>query len=196
MYGLFLRALQNYVGFTFGAEPLARVLSAAGAPVEGFEPLLRYDKATLRGFIGTVAARLGRPAEAVLEDLGTFVITEAGFSPARRLLRFGGATFGDFLFSLEELPDRVRLALAHEEFPPLRLTDLGEGQFRLLCETDCPEIGHVLLGILRAMADDYGALVVIEAAPPRPDAAILTIRLLDARFAEGRRFDLAAAARG
>jgi hypothetical protein len=192
MYGLFLRALQNYVGFTFGSETLAQVLSVACAPVEGFEPLLRYDKATLRAFIAAVAGQLGRPADAILEDLGTFVITQEELSPARRLLRFGGATFGDFLFSLEELPDRVRLALADEDFPPLHLTDLGEGRFRLVCETDCAEIEYVLLGILRAMADDYGALVVIEAEPQYPNAAALMICLLDVRFAEGRRFDLVA----
>lgn len=193
MYGLFLRALQNYVCVTFGAEPLARALVAAGAPPEGFEPLLRYEHQTLHNLLLHVSAELGRPVEAILEDLGTFVITDEGHSAARRLLRFGGATFADFLFSLDELPDRVRLALPDEDFPILHLSDRGEGQFRLVCATDCSELGLVLLGVLRAMADDYGALVLIEAEPAHDGATVLAIRLLDAGFAEGRRFDLSAA---
>lgn len=193
MYGLFLRALQNYVCVTFGVEPLARALAAAGAPPEGFEPLLRYEHDTLRLFLSTVCAELGRPVTAVLEDLGTFVVTDAGHSAARRLLRFGGATFGEFLFSLDELPERMRLALPDAELPLLHLTDLGEGQFRLICSTDCSELGFLLLGILRAMADDYGALVTIEAERADDHAAVLSLRLLDAGFAAGRPFDLSAA---
>ncbi|WP_225028910.1 heme NO-binding domain-containing protein [Xinfangfangia pollutisoli] len=190
MYGLFLRALQSYVCVTFGAEPLARAMAAAGAPPEGFEPLLRYERQTLRNVLHQVSTQLGRPEEGILEDLGTFIITDAGYSATRRLLRFGGANFAEFLYSLEELPDRVRLALPDEDVPILHLTDLGEGQYQLVCETGCAELGVVLLGMLRAMADDYGALVTIEAEPGMEGAMILSIRLLDPRFAEGRRFEL------
>lgn len=192
MYGLFLRALQNYVCVTFGPEPLVRALAAAGAP-EGFEPLLRYEHHTLRAFLAKVCAELGRPATAILEDLGTFVVTDEGHSATRRLLRFGGTSFSEFLFSLEELPERLRLTLPDAELPLLHLTDLGEGQFRLICSTDCGELGFLMLGILRAMADDYGALVTIEAERADDQAVILSLRLLDAGFAAGRPFDLSAA---
>jgi hypothetical protein len=49
----------------------------------------------------------------------------------------------------------------------------------------------VARGLLRAMADDYGALAVIEGEDGAGDgAAVLTIRLLDTAFAEGRAFTL------
>jgi hypothetical protein len=193
MYGLFLRALQNYVCVTFGPEPLARALAAAGAPPEGFEPLLRYERQTLRDVISQVAVELGRTVAAVLDDMGTFVITDDHHSAARRLLRFGGTTFTEFLFSLEDLPERIRLALPDADLPQLHLVELGEGQFHLVCATDCHELGLLLLGILRAMADDYGALVTIEVEATGQEATILSVRLLDAGFAAGRPFDLSAA---
>lgn len=52
----------------------------------------------------------------------------------------------------------------------------------------------VALGALRAMADDYGALVLIDpdlsCATGMPGAA-LSVQLLEAAHGTGRRFDLA-----
>lgn len=193
MYGLFLRALQNYVRVTFGLDPLDRALQACGAPPEGFEPLLHYERADLRDFLARISAELGRGQDGILEDLGTFIITDEAYSAARRLLRFGGATFVEFLYSLEELPERIRFALPDDDYPVLFLRDQGEGQYRLFCGTGCAELGPLLMGILRAMADDYGALMLIEILDCSEEATILTLTLLDARFSEGRSFDLAAA---
>jgi hypothetical protein len=45
------------------------------------------------------------------------------------------------------------------------------------------------------MADDYGALVFLEAGPEAADGAVVvTIRLLDDRHAEGKAFSLGPAA--
>ena len=52
--------------------------------------------------------------------------------------------------------------------------------------------GHVVMGLLRAMADDYGALALLEHKGTRGDTEILEIQLLDTAFAEGREFELAA----
>ena len=46
--------------------------------------------------------------------------------------------------------------------------------------------------MLRAMADDYGALVLLDYAEPQDGLETVAIRLLDAAHAEGRRFSLAA----
>jgi hypothetical protein len=45
----------------------------------------------------------------------------------------------------------------------------------------------VLVGILTAMADDYGTLCLIEVE----DDNRISVRILDSTHAEGRRFDLA-----
>ena len=51
-----------------------------------------------------------------------------------------------------------------------------------------------MVGLLRAMADDYGALVVMEHMGASPGREIIAIMLLEPSFAEGRRFDLGARA--
>lgn len=193
MYGLFLRALQGYYVATFGEEAWVRMLLQAGLPIDGFEPLVAYDATRFRAVTGAAAQALGRPAEVILEDLGTFIVTNPAYTAPRRLLRFCGRSFPEFLLSLEELPDRARLALPDMDVPPIRLTHRGPGAYALHWEAEIPDLIHILLGMLRAMADDYGALVFIEGETAPDGRQALSIRLAATRFASGRRFDLAQA---
>ncbi len=192
MYGLFLRAFQGYVGSTFGLPAWAQVMARAGIMAPGFEPLLPYDALIFRKVLAAAAKVLERAPDAMLEDVGTYIVTRNPAAAPRRLLRFGGATFPEFLLSLEELPDRARLALPDLDFPRLTLTERAPGEYRLSSRVEVPELAHVLLGVLSAMADDYGALVVIEVEPPGRARAALTIRLAEASFSAGQSFNLVA----
>lgn len=196
MYGLLLRSIQAYLRATFGAVVWARVLRLSGQPVDGFEPMLPYDAAVLDSVLVASAAELNRTVEAILEDVGTFLVANPGHQSLRRLLRFGGATFSEFLQSLEELPDRARLALPDLELPQIILTETGPGFYRLKFGSSFPALYPVVLGALRATADDYGALVLIDAEPNCSccaTGAVLSVQLLEAAHGLGRRFDLSAA---
>jgi len=108
----------------------------------------------------------------------------------RRLLRFGGVDFPDFLQSMEDMKGRGHLALPDLDLPDLDLIDVAPGQFLLRCRFPVPGAGHVVMGLLRAMADDYGALVLLDHRETGPEGEVIAINLAEARFAEGRRFDL------
>lgn len=194
MYGLLIRALENFLRERHGLALWHRVTLRAQSPFDGFEPLLTYDPALIDGLITAACTELGQSRETVLEDLGTALVSNPDRDGLRRLLRFGGVNFRDFLHSLEELPDRARLAIPHLELPGLVLHDLGAGRFTLMGPPYIAGSGFILMGMLRAMADDYGALVVLELAPQIAGQDVIQIYLLDEDFAEGRRFDLAASA--
>ncbi|WP_112308766.1 diguanylate cyclase [Pseudogemmobacter bohemicus] len=192
MYGLLLRALQDYIQVTFDPESWDRIIAGSGTLPTGFEPLLPYKHEVLRHTLRLCAEELERPVSVILEDLGTWVIAAGYHGAARRLLRFCGADFADFLYSLGELPDRARLALPDLTLPDLSLEERGAGLFRLTCSNGLQELNWILLGALRAMADDYGALVLIEEENcPDGRTIALSIRLLESHFSEGRTFDLA-----
>lgn len=186
MHGLLLRALQSYVLATFGRATWDAIMAAAGIRGAGFGLLVPYDAGVLRRVLAGGAKVLARAPEAILEDLGTFIIINPEQPAVRRLLRFGGAGFEEFLLSLDELPDRLRLALPGIRFPAIRVDAAAGGHYRIVVDQGAAPVAHVLAGVIRAMADDYGALVLIEAE----EEAMLTIRLLDPRFASGRGFEL------
>jgi len=189
MDALLLRSLQGYVRDTFGPPVWQAVCRRSGLTIETFEPMLRYAPGLADRVAQGVAEVLGRPVEAVWEDMGTHLVTNPRHQGVRRLLRFGGIGFTDFLQSLEELPGRTRLALADIDLPDLSLKELAPDRFEIRCQSRVKGLVRVLVGILTAMADDYGTLSVIETDDICGDRIV--VRVLDRFHNAARRFDLA-----
>ncbi len=194
MHGLINRSIQCFLRDTYGPALWKRVADQTGVGATGFEAMLTYDDALTHAVLDAAATALSRSRDGLLEDLGTFLVSNAGFESLRRLLRFSGVTFADFLHSLDDLPARGRLALPDLDLPELELVDQGGGRFLLACSSPHRGVGHVMVGILRAMADDYGALVLLDHAGAQDEVERIEIELLDHQFAEGREFRLAAGA--
>jgi len=106
------------------------------------------------------------------------------------LLRFGGVSFVEFLHSLDDLPARARMAVDDLRLPELELFEHAQNTFELTCRHDRKGFGHVVMGMLRTMADDYGALVFLEHQGMYQGAEVIDITLIESAFAEGRSFEL------
>ncbi|MBW6505846.1 MAG: heme NO-binding domain-containing protein [Rhodobacteraceae bacterium] len=188
MHGLINRSIQHFLCKTYGAALWQAVAEAASVPAEGFEAMLPYDDALTFAMLDAAAGRLNKPRAALLEDCGAFLVS---LEPVRRLLRFGGVDYADFLASLNELPARGRMALPELDLPSLTVTAEPDGQLLLRVQGQVPGWGLVLAGLLRAVADDYGALALIDRVPLDDEQDLVTVHLLDESHASGRRFDLA-----
>jgi hypothetical protein len=191
MHGLINRALQCFLRDTYGVERWLQVARAAGFGGDGFDTMAVYDQSVTDALIDASAQMLDRPRDLMLEDMGTYLVSHPTVEPLRRLLRFGGATFMDFLLSLEDLPGRSRLAVPDIDVPELALEETEADVFLLTCRSPLQGAGHVLMGLMRAMADDYGALVLLDHLGVRDGAERLRIHVLETSFAAGRQFDLA-----
>jgi hypothetical protein len=205
MHGLMNVAIQSYFLDTFGAQNWRVIVDRAGLSQilgpDGFEPMLSYDDALTESMLDSASACLGRGRDALLEDLGTYLATAPKLERLRRLLRFGGPTYTEFLFSLDDLKGRAQLAVSDLHLPLLDIEEIEPGHFVLDCTGTTRGIGHVILGVLRALADDYGALVVLDHLGEQPcDAQAgrfrerMMITVHDPAFHTGRRFVLAGAA--
>ncbi|MEI2687065.1 MAG: heme NO-binding domain-containing protein [Cypionkella sp.] len=191
MLGLINRSIQCFLRDSFGPLIWHQVAFQARLGFDDFEPMLSYDDEMTERLIVAAAAVLQRPREVVLEDLGTYLVSHPNVEALRRLLRFGGVGFVDFLHSLEDLPERGRLALPDLELPLLEVCDLGQDDYLLRCAPMVQGVGHVMVGLLRAMADDYGALVLLEHGGDMTGDEVVRVRILDQRHTAGRRFKLA-----
>ena len=194
MHGMVNRALQGFLTATYGQHVWTQVRRQAGLPFDDFEAMLEYPDAMMPACVQSAAAVLHKQPNAVLEDLGTWLVTDPDLEPLRRLMRFSGTSFIDFLHALEDLGDRGRLVLPQLDLPQITL-ELAEGaRFRVCARWVVPGIGPILMGCLRAMADDYGALALLSLGGIAQDGTeCVDIQLLDAAFSEGRSFDLARA---
>jgi Haem-NO-binding len=190
-HGLINRAIQTFLRDTYGAAIWRRIAQEAGLGFDNFEPMLLYRRAQTVAVIKAAARILNRSPDSLLEDLGTALVARGNTDPVRRLMRFGGVTFVDFLHSLEELRGRGRMAVPELDLPDLQLDEAGPQIYRLTCTTKLPGAAHVLTGLLRAMADDYGALVLLEYEGRVEHGEAILVHLLDQNHATARRFDLA-----
>lgn len=187
MHGLINRSVQCFLRDTYGEALWRDVARCIGLPPEGFEPMLHYPDGLTASLLNTAAGRLGKPRAALLEDLGAYLVSR---EPLRRLMRFGGADYAEFLLSLDEMQGRGLMALPDLALPGITLRHAAGGRF-VLEVTGHDGWGAVLAGLLRAMADDYGALALIEVVAEGAEGTQLQVTLHEARFSAGRRFDLA-----
>ena len=194
MYGLINRSFQNFLADTYGREIWQRVHKRAGFSFADFEPMLPYDDVLTDQLIQAASAELEKPHESVLEDAGTYLVSHPNAESLRRLLRFGGGDFIEFLHSLDDLPERARLAVPELDMPEVLLDEITPRNFNIEVKSPHSIFGHVLLGLLRAMADDYGALVFMEYKGRTGTTQILTLNVLETAFSEGRSFQLGASA--
>lgn len=194
MHGMINRALQGFIVETYGKDVWAEVRSVADLRFDEFEAMLRYDDALTISCFEAVTRIVHQPEVSVLEDLGTFLITHPPLDPLRRLLRFGGASFAEFVLSLEELADRGRMAIPDIEVPEITVRQIDVSEYELSAHWRLPGIGALLMGALRAMADDYGVLAVLQFVSSENGVDRLHIVIHDAHHAEGRNFVLAEAA--
>lgn len=190
MLGLVNRSLRSFLRDLYGEPLWQEVLRRAQPGTENFEALLLYDDAVTYRLLAAASDCLGRPEASLLEDFGQWLVTSQTGLPLRRLLRFGGREFADFLHSLEELADRARLALPMVRLPAIQVSEYQDGAFRLRCEGPGAFI-PILAGAIAAMADDYGALMLMESQDARAGGGEIILRLHAAEFSSASRFDLA-----
>lgn len=128
------------------------------------------------------ARNLTKPMDELIEDLGAWLVRQ---NEIWRLLRFCGSDFLDFLLRLDELPERMRLVTDDIAVPEITLSRSENGLVWVTLGGGSPRWAALFSGLLRAMADDYGALCVIT----RNDDGIC-IDVSDLDFAKARTFRL------
>ncbi|TDT76936.1 heme-NO-binding protein [Litoreibacter halocynthiae] len=195
MYGLVHRALQCFSQDTYGDVVWNKVVAEAGVQVHEYEAMLFYPDHHLDDVLLALSNHLDKTPAQVSEDVGAYLVTHQRMEAVRRLLRFGGATFEEFVLSLDELHDRVKLALPELDLPELEVEAHSGSSFSVLVKSEHHRFGAVLLGILRAMADDFGTLVMLDlgrSTQGSDDVERATIELFETDFATGRGFGLVA----
>lgn len=192
MHGLINKAIECFVRDTYGADQWGEVCQLADLNLTGFEVMLNYEDCITTNVLEAACDVLGRAENDILEDIGTYLVSHPNVEGLRRLLRFGGVDFVEFLYSLDDLSDRARLAVSDLELPQIELREHGTNCFSLICQSEIKGYGFVLLGLLRAMADDYGALALLDYQGGGQGTETISITLVEGSFSDGRAFELGA----
>lgn len=182
MQGMINRSLESFLRTTYGDAIWQEILHLARINQGDFLAMASAHPSDGRRVVWAAARILGKPVDEMLEDLGGWLVR---LEPIRRLLRFSGTDFVEFVHSLDELPGRARMILP--DLPPHGLTVERAGPHTYAIRLEGAPAGWiwVLAGALRGMADDYGTLALIVVSG---QSISLSIALED--HATSRPFDL------
>jgi len=162
VHGMINRGLQCYIRDIHGVDVWEETCEQAKLPYYNFESMLTYDDATTEDLLSSFGALVGRQRDEILEDFGVYIVSEDALSTVRRLLKFGGTNYVEFLQSLDFVYDRAKLAIPDLDIPMMELVTHGPCHYTLYARFQKRGYGVALLGLLRALADDYNTLISIE----------------------------------
>ena len=191
MHGLIIRSIHCFFRDSHGPDLWHVVAKDTRFASADIDVLRSYPDANAEQLMAAASRELGQPMPDLLEDLGVYLASHESCSNVRRLLRFGGDSFFEFLYSLPELRERARFAVENLELPRLELRQHYAGSYSLSVVDGLPGWGHVIAGVLRAMADDYGALVMLENVGKSGQAETISIRLLEVNYSSANAFNYA-----
>ncbi|MGV6840405.1 MAG: heme NO-binding domain-containing protein [Planktomarina sp.] len=142
----------------------------------------------------TGADAVGQSLPQTLEAFGLYLTSHPNTYAVRRLMRFSGADFIEFLYALPDLAPRAAMAVPDLALPRIDVADIPGG-VEVAVRDDVPGFEHILAGIIGGMADDYGALIHIEqticqANPDRPEYSYWSVLVIDEFHTSGRSFSL------
>lgn len=177
MHRLVQRAIEEFIIATYGSDVWTKV--AAGSR----HRITSNDETHGQKVMHAASGELGKPYVEMWEDLGAWL---ARLEPMRRLLRFSGRDFKDFLQNIVDLPDYTRMVVPDLKMPGMTVVTEDE-VLRILVRRRDPEWIHAIAGVVRVMADDYGALGLIWVEPDG-----IAVQVSDDSFAEARDFHLGA----
>ncbi|WP_170125378.1 heme NO-binding domain-containing protein [Jannaschia seohaensis] len=191
------KSLEAFLISSHGPDLWERVRRMAGLREPCFETMRCYDDAVFARVLTAAATLLDQPETGVMEDVGTFICTHPPLEAVRRLFRFCGETFRDFLYSLDEIDARARMALPDLTLPSFSLHPVGEDRYEVRSHWSHPGASGVLTGVLRVLASEYGALVLIDEGERWPEdggwSESISVRLFEEHFHEPTAFALSGA---
>lgn len=184
MHGLINRSVEEFLRASGGEALWRQIAGVCGADPQGFQSDRDYPDGLTYSMLSESARVLDCPEGELLEDIGAWICR---VEPLRRLLRFSGSDYTDFVLSLDQLPDRVGMVVPKMHLPPIAVDLLDDETFVVHLDDPNGRWCRVVAGILRQMADDYGALAVATV-----EVDTITLRVPEHGFADGRHFRLIA----
>ena len=148
-----------------------------------------YDETLTHKLIIACSNALRMSPADMLHSFGDFLVTDPSMNAIRRLLRFSGTDFIDFLAALPDLDGRAKLAVPDLEIPPVGVREVAQDEFELVCANDWG-FAYLIMGTLTALAEDYGALVTVDLMDHQVNYTRISVRVLDVNHSTGKDFSL------
>lgn len=162
MLGLINCLIQCFLRDSFGPLIWHQVAFQARLGFDDFEPMLSYDDEMTERLVSRPPPQFCSAPAKLFWRIWAPIWCRTRMS--RRCAGCCGLAGWDLSIFFTRLRTCLRGGVwrCRLELPLLEVCDLGQDDYLLRCAPMVQGVGHVMVGLLRAMADDYGALVLLE----------------------------------
>ncbi len=125
MHGLLNRSVEEYLRTRYGNALWRCAAQAAGVDERGFQAIGDYPDSLIVLMADAAAERLGIARLDLFEDMGAWL---GQVEPLRRLLRFSGSDYVDFVLALDQLRARGHMIVPGLGIPQICVSRDGARQ--------------------------------------------------------------------
>ncbi|MGI9408972.1 MAG: heme NO-binding domain-containing protein [Hyphomicrobiaceae bacterium] len=162
MYGMVNDAVRTFIVNNHGDEAWNKICDDAGVTTREFEQLLTYDDDITYRLVGAISKHLGADAAQVLEVFGQYWPEYAKGTAVGNLIKFGGECFVDTLQSLDEMHQRVKIAMPDLKPPSFELETISDGNYRLHYFSEREGLAPMVVGLLHGLAVQHQISIEVE----------------------------------
>ena len=162
MYGMVNDAVRTFIVKHHGEDAWAKICDDADVTTREFEQLLTYDDDITYRLVGAISKHLGADASAVLEVFGQYWPEYAKGTAVGNMIKFGGESFIDTLESLDEMHQRVKIAMPDLRPPSFELEAVDEQNYRLHYFSEREGLAPMVVGLLHGLAVQHEISIEVE----------------------------------
>lgn len=162
MYGMVNQAIQSYIENNYGEDVWQDILTMAHVDHDRFEQLISYDDDISYRLVGAIGKRLDLRTEQVLETFGEFWPVYAMGTSFKELVKFGGDTFLEALDYLDEMHERVKIAMPNLNPPSFEVEKLSVNSYRLHYYSQREGLAPMVTGLLYGLARQYETSIEVR----------------------------------
>lgn len=162
MYGMVTKAIGELICDRYGEDTWELIKEKASVDIDVFISNDPYPDEITYSLVGTAAAVLQLPAEAILKEFGRYWILETAQRGYADLLRAGGKTLPEFLHNLPSLHTRVAMIFPDLCPPRFACSDSAETSLRLHYHTHRPGLTAFTEGLILGLGTLFGMELHVE----------------------------------
>ncbi|MEO0344438.1 MAG: diguanylate cyclase [Pseudomonadota bacterium] len=162
MLGLINQGLRSFVLAFHGEKSWSAMRARRAELPEDFEVLLDYPPDITTTLLAEIAMIRDVDRRDVLEDLGTYLVTNLWEARIRDLILTCGADFNNFMARAPVILQALEQIEPRSNCKAFSFKTKAKGQYEIRNSGDMLYAAPLIVGVLRAIADHFGALVTLK----------------------------------
>lgn len=182
MYGMVNEGIRSFIEKNHGPEAWTAICKKVGLDRSEFERMSSYEDSVTYDLVGAICEHTEMQVDEVLKIFGTYWIEFVSNSNFGSLLRLAGNTFVERVNGLDDMHDRILMAMPHLKPPSFELEQMGENSYHLSYYSDREGLVPMVVGLLHGLAAESGEKIEVKYITPKSatfDHDVFEVTLLD-----------------